>query len=111
MLIIFPPLKKVQPNKIFVIGLSRTGTTSITEALNMLGFNVHHFCSQLVQNINSNIHKVNQNYSDRLDGHTDIATILVMEELASIYPNARFIHTIRPKNEWCQAMYVISKLQ
>ena len=32
-----------------VIGLSRTGTTSITEALNNIGICTHHFCGPLVK--------------------------------------------------------------
>ena len=107
MLVIFPPPRrdaKEQPKKVFVIGLSRTGTTSITEALNHLGLHVHHFCGPLVSNVTTSTPTVNSNYSDFLDGHTDIATILVMEDLAKLYPSARFIHTLRNKQEWCKAM-------
>ena len=110
MLVIFPPPTDDSSdnsdnnvNKVFVVGLSRTGTTSITEALNQLGLRVHHFLPHLVKNVQTKP-TVNQKYSDAFDGHTDIATILVMDELAQLYPNARFIHTLRPKEEWCNAM-------
>ena len=107
-LVIFPPgpgdhIDDNDVDKVFVVGLSRTGTTSITEALNQLGLHVHHFCGPLVSNVQTTP-TVNQTYSDAFDGHTDIATILVMDELVQMYPNARFIHTLRPKEEWCNAM-------
>ena len=103
-LVIFPPERIRSAKKVFVVGLSRTGTTSITEALNILGLRVHHFCAPLVSNISTGHPTVNRAYSDAFDGHTDIATILVMEELSELYPNCKFIHTVRKKEEWSRAM-------
>ena len=41
LLVIYPYRKKkeIEQEKVFVIGLSRTGTTSITEALNIININ------------------------------------------------------------------------
>ena len=109
-LVVFPPKrpskqnKIKKPRKVFVIGLSRTGTTSITEALNQMGLQVHHFCGKLVRDVTTGKPTVVKKYAAAFDGHTDIATVLVMEELKTLYPDCRFIHTIRDKNEWSEAM-------
>ena len=37
-------------------------------------------------------------------GHTDIAPTIVAEQLAEKYPEALFIHTTRPRDEWAHAL-------
>ena len=105
MLVIFPSMsqRKWKKKKVFVIGLSRTGTTSITEALNNIGICTHHFCGPLVKIANDNYEIVDK-YVDNLDGHTDIAPTIVAETLAQKYPEAVFIYTTRPRNEWARAL-------
>ena len=108
MLVIFPGAfeRKWDQKKVFVVGLSRTGTTSITEALNMLGIRTHHFCGPLVKLASGygGRHKIVEAYVDNLDGHTDISPTIVAEELAEKYPEARFIYTTRPRDEWAHAL-------
>ena len=106
MLVIFPGKfeRKWDKKKVFVVGLSRTGTTSITEALNLLGICTHHFCGPLVKFASGDRHEIMEAYVENLDGHTDIAPTLVAEELAERYPEARFIYTTRPRDEWSRAM-------
>ncbi|HEV8715109.1 MAG TPA: sulfotransferase [Candidatus Binatia bacterium] len=41
-------------SKIFGLGLSRTGTTSLTEALEILGFSTIHYCSGPMSPCDSN---------------------------------------------------------
>ena len=107
MLVIFPPLvqRKWSKKKVFVVGLSRTGTTSITEALNVLGIRTHHFCGKMVEiNCDGGNHKILSSYIDYFDGHTDIAPTIVAEQLAEKYPEALFIYTTRPRDEWARAL-------
>ena len=47
---------------------------------------------------------MNRAYADGLDGHTDLAPALVVEQLMAAYPDARFILTARPAGEWARAM-------
>ena len=90
--------------KVFCIGLSRTGTTSITVALNNLGFACHHQCHALVGHDESGATRLVRVWADAFDTHSDIAPATVFEELARIYPDARFILTRRDPHAWARAM-------
>lgn len=80
-------------NKIFGIGLSRTGTSSLTYALRSLGFNIiHHprpsFLPEMKQVI------------DDYDGATDSPIAYQFKALDILYPNSLFIYTHRQLNSW-----------
>jgi tetratricopeptide (TPR) repeat protein len=79
--------------KIFGIGLSKTGTTSLAEALNLLGFLTGHLQNPLTC----------ERLTDRdyyfLDAATD-GPRQNFESLYYTYPNSRFILTIRPFESW-----------
>jgi hypothetical protein len=99
------------------------GTTSISEALNQLGVYTHHFCAPMVKlerrssAVESNavirdgaaaqsgyMPRLVLKYSDRFDGQTDLAPVLVLEQLLQAYPTAKFVYTRRPMAEWAKAM-------
>ena len=95
------------PRKVFVIGLSRTGTSSITTALSRMGLRVYHFCAELVvlhAGGAGPLHSVNTVYADAFDAHTDFAAALVYKELAALYPDACFVLTTRQPAQWGEAM-------
>lgn len=69
-------------NKIFGIGLSKTGTTSLTNALKMLGFKAEHYFFNL-------------NKMDQLDAGTDTPITAQYKMLDKKYPNSKFINTVR----------------
>ncbi|MBC6421767.1 MAG: hypothetical protein GDA43_03165 [Hormoscilla sp. SP5CHS1] len=81
--------------KVFGIGLSRTGTKSLTEALNMLGINVVHYPNDetTLQEL------IAGNYEFSLlnswDGITDITVAPYYAQLDKIYPDSKFILTVR----------------
>ena len=79
--------------KIFGLGLSRTGTTSLTHALKVVGYNVIHYP------INKKIL-----FDSNNDGASDIPVIAYYKELDKKFPNSKFIYTIRDKEEWLDAM-------
>ena len=91
-------------SKVFCIGLSRTGTTSITVALHELGYIAHHQCHALVEHGVAGAPRVNRYWADALDAHADIAPATVFEELAKAYPDARFVLTRREPRAWARAM-------
>ena len=106
-LVIAPPRTTTAPNrpKVFCIGLSRTGTTSITVALHHLGFAAHHQCHALVRHdAASGAPCVNRLWAEVFDAHADIAPATVFEELARIYPDAKFVLTRREPRAWAHAM-------
>jgi len=81
--------------KIFGIGLSKTGTSSLSRALEILGFSCIHFPSSLRQ-------------IEKYDASTDTPVALNFRQLDHRFPNSRFIFTPREKVEWlssCEQMW------
>ena len=95
--------KRCTRPKVFCIGLSRTGTTSISVALQMLGFEAHHQCADIVD-LTGAKPRVNRCWADAFDAHADVAPATVFEELAKLYPDARFVLTQREPRTWGRAM-------
>lgn len=93
-----PQDPKYHKNKIFGIGLSKTGTTSLTRALDIMGFSAAHYFN---------------NYSGELlaqrdialyDALTDTPVSYQFEELYERYPDAKFIYTTRPLDKWVPSL-------
>lgn len=90
--------------KVFGIGLSRTGTKSLTISLNQLGFNIVHYPndSQTLQEFMA------ANYDLSIlhdcDGITDITVAAYYAQLDRIFPNSKFILTVRDKESWLKAV-------
>jgi len=74
--------------KIFGLGLSRTGTTTLTKVLNETGLKLIHYPSK------------EDLFSFNNDGATDIPVIPVYKQLDQSFPNSKFILTVRDKDEW-----------
>ncbi len=70
------------PGKVFGIGLSRTGTSSLTEALQMLGLSAVHFPTTNAE----------------IEAHQ--AATDTFEALDDRYPGSLFIMTVRPRADW-----------
>lgn len=79
-------------SKIFGIGLSRTGTTTLNETLVQLGYKVIHYPSY------------DELFSMRFDGATDIPVAVRYKELDQKFPNSKFIYTIRNKEKWLDSI-------
>ncbi|MFN3548524.1 MAG: sulfotransferase [Mesorhizobium sp.] len=79
---------------VFVIGLSKTGTTSLDNALSLMGF--------------SSAHWLNPHTGDLLcerdarffEALSDTTIAMRFRELHELYPKARFIYTKRPLESW-----------
>lgn len=80
--------------KIFGIGLSRTGTQSLTEALGILDMDTAHWTNPLTYQLigPADIHL--------FGACTDISVAQDFEKLYYQYPNARFVWTQRPLDAW-----------
>ena len=93
-----------QGTKIFGIGLSRTGTVSLTKALMQLGIKAKHYPNDIIT----------QNELKR--GHYSLSVLKEMQALLDIpvspyyaqfdhlYPEAKFILTTRPSESWLMSM-------
>lgn len=97
---------KNRSNKIFGIGLPKTGTSSLNKALSILGYRSIHFCRQLHNIIAcglpmSHLSKVlNPSSWDALTNSAEHTYPLVDKE----FPNSKFILTIRNKESWMESM-------
>ncbi|HEX4159118.1 MAG TPA: sulfotransferase [Rhizomicrobium sp.] len=83
--------------KIFVIGLTKTGTTSLTEALSMLGIDSAHWSNPLTNKPISDM----DIYLFGAAGDTCISSRF--EQLYYLYPNAKFIWTRRKSGSWLKS--------
>jgi hypothetical protein len=84
--------------KVFGLGLSRTGTTSLNRALQLLDLRVYHWRFPL----SGNLLMLEDAYL--CDGITDINAAFMMEPLFHMFPNARFVYTTRPVDQWVAAV-------
>lgn len=73
--------------KIFGIGLSKTGTTSLTSALLTLGFSCEHYFFDLDR-------------MKHLDAGTDLPIAHAFRELDVAWPGSKFILTVRDLDAW-----------
>jgi hypothetical protein len=89
--------------KIFGIGANKTGTTSLTKALEILGYKISHWQHQT--EILTRLIKCQFRYPflETYDGATDLPIPSIFKELDKAYPNSKFILTIRDPDDWIQS--------
>jgi hypothetical protein len=91
-------------NKVLGLGLSRTGTMSLTSALCMLGFKAIHYPEdpQTYRDI------VEANYRlsvfDTYQAVTDTPVVCFYPQFDQLYPGSKFILTIRDKESWLDSV-------
>ncbi|MCF8878863.1 hypothetical protein L5876_03425 [Hyphobacterium sp. SN044] len=89
--------------KVFGIGLSRTGTRSLTSALQILGWD----CSHYPIDEDTYTELSNGQYDLSLfkdyDGLTDITTVPFYQQFDKQYPGSKFILTVRDKDSWLRS--------
>jgi hypothetical protein len=95
--------------KIFGIGLSRTGSTSLTEALTILGYRAVHFPTDSVTQSEyfrffaDPTEALRLSLLNRYDAITDNPISCVYRELDRAYPGSKFILTVRDKESWLRS--------
>ena len=89
-------------SKIFGVGLSRTGTTSLTSALNILGYkSIHYPDYYLDKDFKIKI----QDYElEKYETLTDVPVAYLFRELDALYPGSKFILTIRDEKTWLESV-------
>jgi hypothetical protein len=88
--------------KIFGIGLSRTGTTSLHLAFLRMGIPALHYPFELSQHWMRG--SFNRNFHLDYDAYTDIPTSKYFRELHACHPNAKFILTTRDEDLWINSV-------
>ena len=86
--------------KVFGLGLSKTGTQSLAAALNSLGVKTKHhpIDRQTLQELKSGEYRLS--ILNRYDGLVDTPIPPYYAQLDEVYPGSKFILTIRDKNAW-----------
>lgn len=78
-------------NKVFGIGISRTGTSSLTAALELLGLSTIHWPTTMLDIC-------------KYRGATDITVACRFKELDQIFPDSLFIYTERDEASWFRSV-------
>ena len=73
--------------KVFGIGLSRTGTTTLADALAILGYQSKHFPTQ-------------EQHFFFYEALTDTPVTIRFKELYETYPGSKFVYTVREIGGW-----------
>ena len=91
--------------KIIGAGLSKTGTTSLQKALELLGFSGIHYDQERLNDIldGSNKNPDFQRYDD-VDFVTDLPSAHFFDELLAAYPESKVILTIRELESWWKSV-------
>lgn len=101
-------LAKKDREKIFVLGFHKTGTTSLAKALQVLGYRVCGFVTpKLDRNPSTRRELFELSYKpllNKYDAFEDTLWFIFYKELANIYPDAKFILTVRPEISWYKSM-------
>jgi hypothetical protein len=89
--------------KVFGLGLSRTGTRSLTAALHVLGFDTVHYPTD--RGTLETLVRGDARFPllDHYDGLTDITTAPYFEDLDRLHPGAKFILTVREPEGWLRS--------
>lgn len=99
--------------KVFVLGLSRTGTTSITVALHAFGYRGYHALPRLLKwdRDSKKLIGLDKAWADAYDAHSDVHVSLVFQEIAKEYPGDKniFILNKRDPKKWALSMKSFSK--
>ena len=89
----------------FVIGLPKTGTTSLHIAFKLLGLRSFHSggsrADQAVLHAQQEGERLLHDVGERFDAYSDVETLSVRFDLADLqYPGSQFIFTVRDVDEW-----------
>ena len=97
--------------KVFGLGLSKTGTSSLGEALNTLGIRTIHWPHD--QRTHDDLRNGNYRLSilEEYQGIVDIPVAPYYAQLDRVYPNSKFILTVRDKDSWLRSAEVHWRLK
>ena len=88
--------------KVFGVGLSKTGTTSLARALEILGYSVKD-CLGITKYLKGNISSIDKTALESYDALTDTPIPNFYQELDKEYPGSKFILTVRDMDGWLKS--------
>ena len=91
-------------SKIFGIGLNKTGTSSLHEALEILGFSSIHYPQDETTYEELSYGNFKLSVMNKCDAANDISIAPYYAELDDAFPGSQFILTVRDKQEWLKSI-------
>lgn len=91
-----------KPNKVFCIGFQRTGTTSMIEALRILGYFGIHDAPWLLDDVIAG--RTRFDLVDEYDAFGDNPFPLIFDRLDRSHPGSKFILTVRDVERWLESV-------
>jgi hypothetical protein len=87
------------------VGLSKTGTTSLHWALQILGYRSLHYDDRRLNDVVQGVAKRPEfrRYDD-VDAVLDIPAAIFFEEILAAYPHAKAVLTLRNEDEWWESI-------
>jgi 3'(2'), 5'-bisphosphate nucleotidase len=89
-------------SKIFGIGLSKTGTTSLARALEILGYKTRDYIG-VISYTAGDLSSIDLREIDTNDAFTDTPIPSFYKQLDEKYPNSKFILTTRNMDDWLRS--------
>jgi len=90
--------------KVIVIGMQRTGTTTLGQALIILGYNVVATVKGLDKYLLTGDKSKAIEIASQYDAFQDLPWIFLYKDLDEKFPNSKFILTIRDEESWLKSM-------
>lgn len=90
--------------KIFGIGLSKTGTKSLSKALDILGFHSIHYPNDPKTRQQISAKDFHLSIMDNYEAAVDTPIAVHYKELDAAFPNSKFILTTRGMDSWLDSM-------
>lgn len=90
-------------NKVFCIGFHKTGTTSMAHALARLGYRVTGPNNPEVEITKISVLKMALDLVEKFDAFQDNPWPVIYKEIDVIFPNSRFILTVRDSDRWIES--------
>ncbi len=101
-----PQLSEENKPFVFGIGLSKTGTTSLAEALNILGYKCDHwhYCKDILRYENDRLLVNCNKLLGPFNAYTDTPVARVYQLLDSAFPGSKFVLTVRDEHSWFESL-------
>jgi hypothetical protein len=90
--------------KVFGIGFHKTGTTSLGQALSLLGYRVCGDVATADPLIGARAVEFARELTERFDAFQDNPWPMLYRELAAWYPDGKFVLTVRETESWLASM-------
>ena len=90
--------------KVFGIGFHKTGTTSLGEALELLGYRVCGPIALMEPQLNERVEEIALEYVKQYDAFQDNPWPILYRTLDEHYPGSKFVLTVRPLDRWIRSV-------